>query len=71
MSKPVLTNNIRELRFENDQMSQQALAEAVGCTRQTIIMLEQGRYSPSLTLAFAIANVFNSSIEEIFRVENP
>lgn len=70
MSKPVLINNIRDLRFEQGRMSQQALADAVGCTRQTIIMLEQGRYSPSLTLAFAIASVFNRSIEEIFQVKN-
>ena len=69
MTKAVIHNRIRELRYDHGQMSQQALADAVGCTRQTIIMLEQGRYSPSLALAFAIARIFGRTIEEIFSME--
>lgn len=66
MEKGIVKNNIRKLRFENDEMSQKRLAYRVGCTRQTIIALEQGKYIPSLTLAFKIANIFNKTIEEVF-----
>ena len=69
MTKAVIHNCIRDLRLAHGQMSQQALADAVGCTRQTIIMLEQGRYSPSLVLAWSIAKVFNRTIEEIFTIK--
>jgi putative transcriptional regulator len=66
MSKRRLNNNIRTLRFFNDEMTQQQLAEEVGVTRQTIIALEKGKYSPSLELAFRIALVFNVPLEEVF-----
>ncbi|MGD8330339.1 MAG: helix-turn-helix transcriptional regulator [Acidobacteriota bacterium] len=59
-------NNIRRLRFEHDEMTQQQLADKAGCTRQTIILLEQNRYSPSLALAFRIARAFGSNLEEVF-----
>lgn len=68
MAKPRLEigNRIRALRFEHGEMTQQALAEHVGITRQTVIALEQGRYLPSLELAFLIADVFGRGIEEVF-----
>ena len=59
-------NNIRQLRFENNEMSQLDLAEKVGCSRQTIIAIEQGN-NPSLALAFRIACVFEKKIEEAFQ----
>ena len=62
-----LSNQIRRLRFENGEMSQQELAEKAGCTRQTIIAIEQGKYNPSLGLAFKIARSFGKSIEEVFQ----
>ncbi len=66
MAKIELKNSIRRLRFENDEMSQQNLAEKAGCTRQTIIAIEQGKYNPSLALAFKIARAFGKKIEEVF-----
>jgi putative transcriptional regulator len=57
---------VRRLRFDADEMSQQALADAVGVTRQTIIAIEKNKYSPSLEVAFKIAQVFGCSIEEVF-----
>ena len=66
MAKATIRNDIRRLRFEHGEMTQQALAERVGCTRQTIIMLEQGRYVPSLLLALQIAKVFRTTVEAIF-----
>jgi putative transcriptional regulator len=65
-----LSNNIRRLRFENDQMTQQQLADKAGVTRQTIIAIESGRYAPSLPLAFKIAQTFGISIEDVFQYEN-
>ena len=62
-----LTNLIRKLRFEHGEMTQQALAERVGVTRQTIIALEAGKYVPSLLLAFRLARVFGVSIEGVFQ----
>jgi len=62
-----ITNRIRRLRFDNDEMTQEELANHAGCTRQTIIALEQGKYVPSITLAFQIAKAFNVSLEEIFQ----
>jgi putative transcriptional regulator len=70
MGKFLISNNIRKLRFNHDEMTQQQLAEKAGVTRQTIVALEQGKYSPSLELAFRIALVFNSPLEEIFFIEN-
>jgi putative transcriptional regulator len=61
-----LNNCIRRMRFENGEMTQQALADKVGVTRQTIIAIEQGKYSPSLPLAFKIARAFNSTVEQVF-----
>jgi len=69
--KAVIANRIRQLRFEAGEMTQQQLAEEVGCTRQTIIMLEQGRYVPSLALAFRVAHAFNRTIEEVFELAEP
>lgn len=60
------TNTIRRLRFENDEMTQEALAQRVGVTRQTIIALEAGRYVPSLLLAVRLARVFGVNVEELF-----
>ncbi len=61
-----VTNNIRRLRFEHDEMTQQQLADAVKVTRQTIVAIEKEKYSPSLELAFKIAHVFNTPLEEVF-----
>jgi len=66
MGRSRISNNIRKLRFDNDEMTQQQLAEKVGVTRQTIIAMEQERYSPSLELAFRIALVFGVPLEEVF-----
>jgi len=70
MSKDRLTNQIRRLRFEADEMTQQALADKVGVTRQTIIATEQGRYAPSLPLAIRIARAFSKTVEEVFQFED-
>lgn len=66
MAKSELTNQIRRLRFEAGQMTQEALADKVGVTRQTIIAIEQGGYTPSLTLAMKIARTFNKTVENVF-----
>ena len=68
MPKAEISNQIRRLRFEHGEMTQQELADHVGCTRQTIIVLEQGRYVPSLALAFRIAKVFGMLVEEVFEL---
>jgi putative transcriptional regulator len=65
-----IKNNIRRLRFENGEMTQQQLADKAGVTRQTIIAIEAGRYAPSLTLAFRIARVFGVGVEDVFRYES-
>ena len=70
MSKSNLTNNLRRLRFDSDQMTQQELADKAGVTRQTIIAIESGRYAPSLPLAFKLARTFNVPIEDVFQYEN-
>ena len=62
-------NRIRRLRFDHDEMTQEELANRAGCTRQTIIALEQGKYVPSIELAFRIAKVFGASLEEVFQFE--
>jgi putative transcriptional regulator len=69
MGTPLIRNNIRKLRFNHDEMTQQALADLVGVTRQTIIAIENAKYSPSLELAFRIARVFNVPLEEVFIFE--
>jgi putative transcriptional regulator len=66
MSKRRINNKIRTLRFFRDEMTQQQLADQVGVTRQTIIAIEKGNYSPSLELAFRIALVFGVPLEEVF-----
>jgi len=63
-----LSNQIRRFRFENNEMTQQALATQVGVSRQTIIALESGKYSPSLILALKIAKYFNVRVEDIFQL---
>ncbi len=68
MAKAEIRNQIRRLRFEANEMTQQALADSVGCTRQTIIVLEQGRYVPSLALAMRIARTFGRTVEEVFEL---
>ena len=65
-----LKNQIRRLRFEKDEMTQQQLADVVGVTRQTILAIEAGKYSPSLTLAFQIACAFGVHIEDVFQYES-
>lgn len=62
-----ITNRIRRLRFDNNEMTQQELAEKAGCTRQTIIAIEQGKYVPSLELAFRIAEAFGVPLQEVFQ----
>jgi putative transcriptional regulator len=69
MGKRRINNNIRTLRFFRDEMTQQQLAEKVGVTRQTIIAMEKGKYSPSLELAFRIAQVFDVPLEKVFSYE--
>jgi putative transcriptional regulator len=64
-----LSNNIRKLRFEADEMSQQTLADKVGVTRQTIFAIEKDKYSPSLEVAFKISNVFKTPLEDVFTYE--
>ena len=67
MSGTPITNQIRRLRFEHGEMTQQALADACGVTRQTLIALEAGRYAPSLELGFRIADALGVRIEEVFQ----
>ncbi len=67
MKNTALTNNIRKLRFNSSEMTQQALAEHLNVSRQTIIAIEAGKYSPSLELAFRIAEIFKVPLEEVFR----
>lgn len=68
MVKPTrVTNSIRALRFAHGEMTQAALAERIGVTRQTVIAIEQGRYSPSLEMAFQIARVFGVALDDVFQ----
>lgn len=66
MDAPLISNNIRRLRFEHGEMTQKDLADRVGVTRQTIIAIENAKYFPSLELAFRIARVFSATIEDVF-----
>jgi putative transcriptional regulator len=66
MSSSYIQNNIRRLRFDRNEMTQQELADAVGVSRQTIVAIEKGNYSPSLELAFKIAREFGYPLEEVF-----
>jgi putative transcriptional regulator len=67
--KDKVKNQIRRLRFEHDEMTQQELANRVGCTRQTIVVLEQRKYVPSLSLAMRIAREFGVTVDEVFELE--
>jgi putative transcriptional regulator len=69
MGSEGLTNKIRRLRFDHDEMTQQQLADKAGVTRQTIIAIEQGKYAPSLPLAFKIARAFGVGIDDVFEFE--
>jgi len=62
-----ITNNIRRLRFDNDEMTQQQLADLIGVTRQTVNAIEAGKYSPSLEVAFRIAAVFAAPLDAVFQ----
>jgi putative transcriptional regulator len=64
-----VVNHVRRLRFDANEMTQAALAERAGVTRQTIIAIEAGKYAPSLELAFRIAAAFGKPLEEVFRYE--
>ncbi|MGW4946419.1 helix-turn-helix transcriptional regulator [Actinoplanes sp. NPDC004185] len=68
MVKPTqVTNSIRALRFAHGEMTQAELADRIGVTRQTLIAIEQGRYSPSLEMAFRIARVFRAPLDDVFQ----
>ncbi|HUV52334.1 MAG TPA: helix-turn-helix transcriptional regulator [Dehalococcoidia bacterium] len=69
MPKAEISNRIRRLRFDHSEMTQEELANKAGCTRQTIIAIEAGKYVPSLTLAFQIARVFGMNVEDVFQYE--
>ena len=68
MAKEKVSNHIRRLRFEKGEMTQQELSDQCGCTRQTIIALEQEKYVPSLILAIKIAKVFGKTVDEVFQL---
>ena len=70
MGKTRVSNSIRKLRFYHDEMTQQQLAEKAGVTRQTIIAMEQAKYSPSLELAFRIAQIFDVPLNEVFSYDS-
>ena len=70
MKPTQVTNSIRRLRFERGEMTQAELAERVGVTRQTVIAIEQGRYSPSLEMAFQIAHALRVPLEDVFQFPN-
>ena len=65
-----INNRIRRLRFDHDEMTQEELAKRAGCTRQTIIALEQNKYVPSIELAFRVAKAFGVPLEEVFQYED-
>jgi putative transcriptional regulator len=68
MPKAEIVNQIRRLRFEHGEMTQQELAQRAGCSRQTVVLLEQGRYVPSLSLALKIARIFGTNVESVFEL---
>jgi putative transcriptional regulator len=70
MVKRHINNNIRKLRFQNNEMTQEELARQVGVTRQTIIAMEKGKYSPTLELAFRIALIFGVPLVEVFSYDS-
>jgi putative transcriptional regulator len=72
VGKPTkVTNSIRALRFAHGEMTQAQLADQIGVTRQTVIAIEQGRYSPSLEVAFQIARVFQVPLDDVFAYPEP
>lgn len=71
VSASPISNQIRRLRFEHGEMTQQALAERIGVTRQTVNAIELGKYSPSLEVAFRIAAVFTQPLEAVFQYHEP
>ncbi|MBN1240705.1 MAG: helix-turn-helix transcriptional regulator [Gammaproteobacteria bacterium] len=71
MARTCVTNRIRRLRFDHDEMTQQELADRIGVTRQTVNAIELGKYSPSLEVAFRIAAVFAVPLEEVFQYAPP
>ena len=72
MGKPTrVSNQIRRLRFERDEMTQAELADRIGVTRQTIIAIEHGRYSPSLEIAFQIAHALDVTLGDVFQYRQP
>ena len=68
MNEPKIGNRIRRLRFDNNEMTQEELADSIGVTRQTIIALEANKYVPSLNLAYKFALFFKVKIEDVFQV---
>mgnify|MGYP000356715960 CR=1 FL=1 len=64
-----ISNNIRRLRFDADEMTQQMLANVVGVSRQTIVAIEKDKYSPSLEVAFKIAEYFNVPLDSVFQYQ--
>jgi putative transcriptional regulator len=68
-SAPRISNRIRTLRFHHGEMTQQALAEQIGVTRQTVNAIEAAKYSPTLEVAFRIAEVFGVPLDEVFQYE--
>lgn len=70
MKKLVINNNVRKYRFLKDEMTQQELAKALGVSRQTIVAIEKGQYSPSLELAFKLSKVFDMTIDDLFYLED-
>lgn len=66
MKQKSIQNNIRRLRFDANEMTQQSLADETGVSRQTIVAIEKGKYFPSLELAFRIAHIFQSPLEDVF-----
>ena len=69
MKKLLINNNVRKLRFLNDEMTQKDLSVKVGVSRQTIVAIEKGQYSPTLDLCFKLALAFHKSIDEIFYID--
>lgn len=69
--KTLISNNIRRLRFDSDKMTQKVLAEKVGVTRQTIVAIENAKYSPTLELAFLISDVFDKPLQNVFTFVRP
>lgn len=71
MGKTNVSNHIRELRFEHAEMTQHQLSERIGVARQTVNAIELGKYSPSLEVAFRIAEVFGVPLDQVFQYNTP